>query len=471
MTVLVAGGGITGLVAARELANLGIPAAVLETAPRFGGKIATERVDGYVVERGPDSFVTFRPAAVELVRELGLADELVSTREPRTVHVSHRGRLHPMPDGFGLVLPTRLRPFVTTGLFSVPEKLRMSLDLALPRMADGEGDEPVGRFLRRRVGDAAVDRLAGPLIGGVYGTPIDELSMDAVVPQLRAAEQDHRSLLLAGLAEGRAARRVNAQATGSPAPLGLFVSLAGGMGCLVDALVAELAAAPGVELRPGTAVRELAPRGTGLIARLSDGTEMPAEAAILATPGTVTGALLEPISAAAAAAVRSIRQGSTAVVSLGYPVHRVAQLPDGHGVLVPRSEGMTIGACTWSSRKWPGRAPAGRLLVRAFMPDSPPGSDEAIAAIARAEVGRLLAIDGQPELVRVARWQAAMPRYTVGHLGRVAAAEEALRPWPAITLAGASFHGVGLPDCIAQGRAAAHRVAAVIGATRIRVAV
>jgi oxygen-dependent protoporphyrinogen oxidase len=470
MDVLVAGGGITGLAAAWELGRLGVQVRVVEASARFGGKIATETVDGYLVESGPDSFVTLRPAALDLARELGLADELVSTLDPRTVYVSHRGRLVRMPEGFGLVLPTRLRPFVTTRLFSIPEKLRMALDLALPRLANGH-DEAVGAFLRRRVGDAAVDRLAGPLVGGIYGTPIDELSVDAVVPQLRTAERAHRSLLLAGLAEGRSARRAAPEAGGSRPRLGMFASLAGGMGRLVDVLVTALSEMPEVELVPRTAIQGLEPRRAGVLARLSNGTAEGADAAIVATPGATTAALLAPLAPAASAAIRAIPQGSTCVVSLGYPIDRVGLPLDGHGVLVPRSEGLSISACTWSSRKWPGRAPADRVLVRAFVPDPPAGSDHELASVARAEVESLLRIDGPPDLVRVARVRSAMPRYTVGHLGRVTAAEQALEAWPAIALAGGTYRGVGLPDCIAQGRAAARRVAARLGAATEPIAV
>ena len=203
MSVLVIGGGITGLAAARALARDGVPVTLAEAGPRLGGKIATERVDGLVLEMGPDSFLATRPAAVTLCRELGLGDELVGTRDPRAVYIRHRGELVPMPEGLGLVLPTKVMPFARTRLFSWPEKIRMTRDVVSPRML-GADDIAVGTFLRRRLGSPIVDRLAGPLVGGVYGTPIDELSLDAVVPQLRVAEREHRSLLFAGLADGRA---------------------------------------------------------------------------------------------------------------------------------------------------------------------------------------------------------------------------------------------------------------------------
>jgi protoporphyrinogen/coproporphyrinogen III oxidase len=479
VTVLVAGGGITGLAAAQELGRAGVPTLLLEAAPRLGGKVGTDVVDGFVVERGPDSFITTRPAGVALARELGLGDELVGVREPRTVYIMRDGRLVPMPEGLGLVLPTRAWPFVRTRLFSWPEKARMGLDLVLPRLAPAE-DESVGRFLERRLGRALVDRLAGPLVGGIYGTDIDELSLDAVVPQLREAEARHRSLLLAGLADGRAMRRARAAreaaarevqpgpgsgaAPVAPRPLGIFASLARGMGSLVDAIEAGLRADASVSVRLGVALRSLEPLGAGVVAHLSDGTTVRADAAILATPGPATAALVEPFAATAARAIATVPHGSSTVVSLGYRVDRLERPLAGHGVLVPPSERLAISACTWSSEKWAGRAPDGAVLVRAFLPELGPGlADAELVAMARAAAEPTIGAHGDPELVRVSRAEASMPRYTVGHLDRVARAEAELAAIPAVHLAGAAYHGVGLPDCIAQGRGAAARVVARLG--------
>ncbi|HYM84658.1 MAG TPA: protoporphyrinogen oxidase [Candidatus Dormibacteraeota bacterium] len=474
MTVIVAGGGITGLVAARDLGRAAVPTLLLEASPRLGGKIGTERVDGFVVERGPDSFITTRPAGVTLARELGLGDQLIGVREPRTVYILRDGRLVPMPEGLGLVLPTRAWPFVRTPLFSWPDKARMGLDLVLPRLL-GAGDEAVGAFLRRRLGRALVDRLAGPLVGGIYGTDIDELSLDAVVPQLREAESRHRSLLLAGLADGRAMRRARAereaatrrvggdasgsgQASAPSRPLGIFPSLAAGMGSLVDALVTSLEADPAVTVRRGVALRTLEPLGAGMVARLSDGSTVRADGIVLATPGPAAATLIEPFAPRAALAVASIPHGSSTVVSLAYRRDRLERELIGHGVLAPRSEGLPISACTWSSEKWPGRAPDDAVLVRAFLPELGPGrSDAQLVELARSAAEPLIQARGEPEIVLVSRAEASMPRYTVGHLERVARAEAELAAVPAVVLAGAAYRGVGLPDCIAQGRAAAAR--------------
>jgi oxygen-dependent protoporphyrinogen oxidase len=462
MTVLVVGGGITGLSAAYALGRAGVPTTLVEASARLGGKVRTERVDGFLVESGPDSFIAYRPAALELCRELGLGDAIIRPTEPRVVNVRAGGRFARLPDGIGLVLPTRLRPLVTTPMFSPFEKVRMGLDLVLPRAAR-DGDVAVGPFLRRRLGGALVERLAGPLIGGVYGTSIDTLSLDAVVPQLREAERDHRSLLLASLAQGRARKRSGAGAS-SP-----FVTLAGGLGQLTDALAAALEASPAVTVRMGTEVAGLERQGAGFAIRLAGGERLHGDAVVLTGPAPISAGLLDALAPGAADRLRTIPYGSTGVVSLGY---RADQLPGplvGHGFLVADGEPLSISACTWSSLKWAGRAPDGMVLLRAFIGQDGErllaGPDAEIAAAARRDLALTMGVRGDPVVTRVARWPAAMPHYSVGHLERVAAAFESLARVPNLVLAGAAYHGVGLPDCIAQGRAAAARVQRVLEGT------
>jgi oxygen-dependent protoporphyrinogen oxidase len=480
VSVVVVGGGITGLAAAYALGKEGVPTLLLEASDRLGGKVRTETVDGFVIEHGPDSFVSYRPAAVRLAGELGLGDAIVRPQDPRIVFVRARDRFMRFPDGMGLVLPTKFRPFVTSNLFSWPEKARMALDLVLPR--DGrDGDVAVGPFIRRRLGKAMVDRLAGPLIGGVYGTDIDELSVAAVVPQLREYERKHRSLLLASLAEVReraaaakAASAAAAATTGTVQAVGgssrsPFVTLAGGTGQLVETLARTVRSLPGVEVRTGVRVHSLSLEIDGPRAgvRLEGGEFVCADAVILATPAPTTATLLDDVAPDAAKHLRTIEHGSTAVVNLAY---RDEQVPDdvvGHGFLVAEDEPLTIGACTLSSRKWAGRAPDGTLLIRAFIGSTRSEGhrlpDARLVAAAHADIARLLGISGAPILSRVARYPGAMPHYTVGHLDRVAAAEAALAPFPALRIAGGAYRGVGLPDCIAQGRAAADAVLARLG--------
>ncbi len=464
MSVLVVGGGITGLAAARALVLDGVPVTLVDAGPRLGGKIATERVDGLLLEQGPDSFLATRPAAITLARDLGLGDDLVGTKDPRAVYIRHHGELVRMPEGLGLVLPTKAMPFARTRLFTWPEKIRMARDVAWPRTL-GSDDIAVGTFLRRRLGSPLVDRLAGPLVGGVYGTPIDELSLDAVVPQLRVAEREHRSLLFAGLAEGRAMRAAVAKRPPGSKSLGVFVSLRSGMDTLTDALAASLADA-GADLRTGCSVRSLSRAGTGVAARFADGSLARFDGVILATPAPVSAHLLEGEVPGAASALGGIPHGTSILVTLAYDRQYVDRELVGHGYLVPTSHGGAISACTWSSEKWPDRAPDDRLLLRMFVRDEGAWTsmpEPELVAAARAEAEATLRIAGEPLLARVSRWDGAMPRYTVGHLGRVAAIEEAVSAWPAVTVAGASYRGVGLPDCVTQGLAAAARMGEWLG--------
>lgn len=458
---LVVGGGITGLSAAYELARSGVTTMLVEASGRLGGKVHTERVAGLLVDRGPDSFVSYRPAATELARELGLDGALVRPQEPREVFIRARGRFTPMPQEMGLILPRALRPFVTTPLLSPLDKLRVGLDLVLPRTRLA-GDVGVGPFLRRRLGRALVERLAGPLIGGVYGTPVDELSLMAVVPQLRDAEVSHRSLLLASLASR------NGRSTGSGSP---FISFLGGTGQLVDGLVASLRETADMELRTGVAVSRLERAGGRTAVHLSSGEVLRPDAIVLAVPGPAAASLLEPGVPAAVTVLRTIRHGTTALVTLAYRADQFAQPPIGHGFLVAAGEPLTIDACTISSNKWAGRAPEDTVLLRAFI-GSRTGralelSDEDLVAAAQQDVEETLGVRGAPHLVRLGRWTQLMPQYTVGHLSRVAAVEAAMTGVPGIVLAGATYRGVGIPDCVAQGRAAAQKLVARLGGSSV----
>ncbi len=453
MRALVVGGGIAGLAAAHAFSRAGLDVTLVDAAPRLGGKIVTERGDGFIVERGPDSFLTARPTALALCREVGLGAEILAPLEPHDVFVWHGGRLVPVPEGTGLGIPTRVRPFATSGLFSPREKLRAALEVLVPSRRSGDTpDESIGAFLRRRFGDAVVDRLAGPLISGVYGAGIDELSLLALMPRLREAERRYGSLVRAGLAARRAA---------GPASGPLLVTLARGMGSLVDAIVARLAA----DIRLGAGVASLERAGTRYVARLDDGARIAADVVVVACPAPAAARAHADLVPLASAALGTLTYRGTAAVSLAYAASQLPAPLAGHGFVVPEGA-LAIAACTWSSAKWPGRAPAGAVLVRATVRDERllAAPDDALVEAAHDAVTRAMGIVGRPTLARVARWAGAMPRYTVGHLDRIAAAERALAAHPGLALAGAAYRGSGLPDCIAQGEAAAARL---VGAQRV----
>ena len=452
--LLVVGGGIAGLAAAWEAATTGADVTLVEASGRLGGKVRTEEVDGFVVEHGPDAVVAYRPAALQLAGEVGLADEIVHVGPGRNVQVRAAGQLHPLPDGMGLVLPTRVRPFLGTRLLSWRDKARAARDLVLPRRL-GPDDVAIGAFLRARLGGGIVTRLADPLVGGIYGASVDDLSLDAVLPTLRTSEREHRSLILASLAQGRAARRgaMTPGAASSP-----FRSLARGLGSLPQRLAERLPAA-GVVVRLDERATRLQLRQRQTIVTFAGGSTDAFDGLVLAAGGAGESALLEAHAPAAAHFFHQLPRTSTAVVTLAY---RTADLPGvtTHGWLDAGPAPVT--GVTVSSTKWPGRAPAGILLLRAFLPERvgpvATGSDDEILAAVSGYVTEVLAAPAVPVRHWITRWTRAMPRYGVGHLARVRELEADLARYPTWQVAGSAVRGVGVPDCVADGRRAARTV-------------
>ncbi len=451
--LVVVGGGITGLAAAWQGVRRGAHVGVVEADERLGGKVATTHRDGFAIEEGPDSFVAYRPAALRLIEELGLADQVIAPGAGRRVSLLSRGRLRPMPDGMGMVLPTRLGPFVTTSVLSWPDKLRAALDLVIPRRLP-DHDVAIGSFLRSRLGGGIVRRFADPMVGGIYGAGIDELSLDAVLPSLRENERDHRSLMLASLASGRAAR-ARAGSVRGPAS-SPFRTMSGGMGQLVDALVGRLRA-DGVEILTGTRVEALDERG----ARLSDGRLLEADAVVLAGGAAESARLLRDHVPEAARALEQVPLASTTVVTLAWPKTAFATAPSSQGWL--QADAGPFSGLTVSSVKFAGRAPEGMVLARIFVPDKrgplTGAADAALTAAVLDHVRPLLGVHDDPALIHITRWRRTMPKYTVGHLDRAAAVDGALAAVrPRWAVAGSALHGVGVPDCIADGRARADAV-------------
>jgi protoporphyrinogen/coproporphyrinogen III oxidase len=459
--VVIVGGGISGLAAAHALTagpDPQIACTLVEEDRRLGGKIHTEHIQGCVVEHGAESFLASKPWAASLCRSLGLGDRLVGTRPGYPVHVAWRGRLHPLPEGVALGVPTRVGALARSSLFSPREKLRMALDVILPR---GRAvDESVGALVRRRLGEAAVDRLAGPLLGGIYAGDPDQLSAQDTAGQLVAWEAQSRSLILAGLTH----RQRRSAAPGTP-PSPMFLSLSGGMGEMVDRLTAALHGTAVLTGRRVIRVRRLPePSSRGYAAILDDGTQLEADGLVLATPAYAAARLLDPLAPAAARRLRAIPYVSTAAVTLAYRRQAVRHPLEGNGFVVARGEPLHITACTWVSSKWPGRAPEGLALLRCYLGAAGreavlQETDQRLLDLVRADLRATLGVEAAPLFASLARWPMAMPQYTPGHLARVEAIERELQSLPGILLAGAGYRGIGVPDCIRQGSEAAHRLA------------
>ena len=460
MRLVVVGGGITGLAAAHhalELARerrIALELTLVEARERLGGTIATERAGGFLIEAGPDSFLSEKPWALALCRRLGLEDRLARTDDRyRKVFVWHAGRLHPLPDGWELLAPTRLAPFLSSRLFSWPGKLRMAFDLVLPRgIAD---DESLGAFVRRRLGREALERVAQPLVAGIYTADPDDLSLTATMPRFAELEKQERSIIL-GL---RRARR-RARETGvSGARWSLFVTLKEGM--------EELVAALATRLQPGTVllkqrVAGVERRGDRWRVATAEGADLDADRVIVATESHAAARMLRYVDPTLATLLAEIPYASSATVTLGYRRADVAHPLDGFGFVVPHAQKRALLACTFSSVKYAGRAPEGDVLLRAFVGGA---LNEAVLELddaplvmrARAELREALGITAAPALARVFRWPKAMPQYHVGHLARVETIERRAGALPGLDLAGGAYRGVGIADCVRSGEAAAER--------------
>ncbi len=463
--VAIIGGGIAGLSAAwyLEKARRGGAAVewtLFEKSERLGGVIKTEHRDGYVLEAGPDSFLTIKPDGAQLCRDLGIDDQLISSNDSeRKTYILVKGRLVPIPDGLQFMVPTRVWPMVTTTLFSWDTKLRMAAEF-FSLSGIQRHDEPVAAFVRRHFGQQMVERVAEPLLAGVYGGDAESLSMRAVLPRFVEMEREHGSLARATLrarqrsqvrelAQGRDGRNV---ATAQP----LFTSLKSGVQQMVDAIVASL---PARSLRLGQ--RELSLRRSGdewVIESAGSGQRF--DAVLLAVPAPVASGLLQPLQPKLGWLLGKIHYTSSVAVALAYDK---AALPPGHGFLVPRAEGRKMLACTFVHEKFPHRAPEGTALLRCFLsssrvPDLLSYSDDQLRELVQGELDTILQLGAEPSVTRVFRWECALPQYETGHLDRVAEIEKLLAETPGVHIMGNSFYGIGIPDCIRSARLAVEKI-------------
>ncbi len=467
--VVIVGGGVTGLAAAHRLGELEPRAKVLvlEAGPRPGGVLRTVHREGFLIEESADSFLTALPHGMGLCRRLGLEDEVIPTDpDRRRAFVVSRGRLAPIPDGLVIMAPTRFWPMVTTPILGPWGKLRMGLELLIP--ARESGDESLASFARRRFGRDAYERLIQPLVGGMYTGDPERLSVRATMPRFQEMERAHGSLIRASLRD-RAARGAAPRNAGSGARYGLFVGLRRGMSSLIEALSRRL---PEGTVHCGATVERLdrGQDGRWLIhaAGGRDSWKLEADALILATPARPAGRLLAKVDPELGDHLEQISSTSCAIVSLAYRRQQVGHALDGFGFVVPRREGRSILSGSFSSIKFPGRAPEGTVLLRAFLggafqPEILDLDDDRLVTLAARDLSSLLDIQGDPLVRHVSRWPGVMPQYEIGHLDRVQLIEERVARHAGLALAGNAYHGVGVPQCIQSGEQAAERIAEALG--------
>lgn len=471
--IVIIGGGIAGLSAAYYVSKgskSGIKITLLEQAVYWGGKLVTERIPfgagDFVIEGGPDTFVVTKPWGVELCKELGLADRLRGTNpETKKTYILKNGRLHELPGGLTMMVPTEFGPLLRTGLLSWPEKARMGLDFVLPA-ARGDGDETLGAFVTRRLGRAAYENLIEPLMSGIYAGDGDRLSLQATFPYLRDLERQHGGLVKGALALRQERLRRAPRNGNNPAPRpgsrGIFLTPLTGLAEITEAIVGRLETNE-VDLRLQTTAQRLSRETQGYSVILSSGESLLADGVILATPAFIAAELIADFAPELAAQLSSIDYVSTATVTLAYRESDLPRPLDGYGYVIPRCEGRKALACTWTSTKFPHRAPDGYALLRVFVgragQEGEIAWDEAgLLQAARAELRLTLGITAEPLLKRIYRWEKAMPQYNLGHPERLRRIEAYLTAHPGLALAGNGYQGIGIPDCIHSGELAAEKM-------------
>jgi oxygen-dependent protoporphyrinogen oxidase len=453
--VVIIGGGISGLSSAYYLAKGGAASTIVESRPRLGGVIHTEHVEGCTLEAGPDSFLSIKPAALDLIRDLGLSDQVIGSNDHlRVTFVRKGGRLLPLPDGLMMMVPTKILPLAATRLLSWGTKLRMGLEL-LRAPRPKAGDESVAQFIEEHYGREAVDYLAEPLLSGIYGGDPSALSVTSVLPRFVELANQYGSLTRGVLAERAKAARHHSGAT--PAPL--FRTLKGGLGQMVDAVAAALRGQAEVRQVRAQAVERA---GTGFRLRL-DGGWLEAGRLVIACEAHCAATLLAGLDPRLAELLGTVAYSSSMTVALGFDAAGFAQPPVGFGFLVPRKERRRLVACTWVGTKFSHRVPDGTIVARCFLGGMGDAGvlgepDDAIVRAVSNELQEIAGISQRPRFTRISRWPRSMAQYTVGHPQRLAEMEARAAAIPGLYLAGNAYTGIGIPDCIRMGRAAAEAI-------------
>ncbi len=453
--VLIVGGGISGLSSAYYLRKAGFRPCIVERQPYLGGVITTDVVDGCVIEGGPDSFLAAKPWAMDLIREIGLENEVIGSNDHlRVTYVRRHGKLEPLPDGLMLMVPTKAMPMATTRLLSWRTKARMAFELLRRPPRQPVGDRSVADFVRDHYGPEAVDYLAEPLLAGVYGGRPDQLSVTSVLPRFVELEKRYGSLTRGVLAAMRKARK---ESSATP----LFQTLKGGLG----QLTARLEELMGDDLEVVRGDAETVERDSTSFRLRVNGQWMESDAVVVACQAYQAGALLENAFPELAAILDSIPYSSSMTVALGYDSKNFGHPLEGFGFLVPERERQRMIACTWVGTKFPYRVPDSRAVLRVFLGGAGDSAildetDETVVEIVRRELREVMGVTEEPVFQHISRWPRSMAQYTVGHEERVQRIAELANLVPGLHLAGNAYYGIGVPDCIRMGKEAAEAIAA-----------
>jgi oxygen-dependent protoporphyrinogen oxidase len=473
---IIIGGGLSGLSTAYYLqgevvrSRLDLETILIEKENRFGGCIVTDEVDDFIIEGGPDCFLAEKPWAIQLCEELGLRDRLLCTNEEnRRVFILSRGKLHELPEGFMLMVPTSLTPFLKSSLISLPGKLRMAMDLFLPRKRTDE-EESLAQFVKRRLGNEALEKIAEPLVAGIHaGTP-ETMSLSSTFPRFIQLEEEYRSLILGMLARRRKASEFAKKRSGPKRTM--FMSLVGGMMELTDAIQGRLDEGSLVTDKRVVRINHIGKATTRdhspYEVYLEGGETMGADCIVLATPTYITAELLQGMGGTLSEGLLSIPYVSTATISLVYRGPEIHHPLDGFGFVIPRAERRKIMASTWTSVKFPHRSGPDSVLLRAFVggshnEDLVDLDDEEMLEVVRGELMDIMGITAQPIITRIYRWHKSMPQYMVGHAGKLSRLEETLTRYPGLYLTGCAYRGIGIGDCIHEGQLTAEKVLKFLG--------
>lgn len=470
--VVIIGGGIAGLSAVWSLRehcrDRSFEIVLLERNDRFGGNIRTEKTDGFLIEGGPDCFLSEKPWAMELSKRLGLGDKFLTTNEKnKKTFVLSGGSLHVLPEGVILMIPTKILPLATSSLISWPGKIRMAAELFIPKRKDST-DESLGDFVRRRLGKEALDKIAEPLVAGVHAGDPETMSVRASFPKFVQLEEESGSLIRGMVAKMAQMHKARKAAPAPPAgserkKVTMFMTLKDGLSELVDTLTSRLSKMENTVLRKGAPVSSIEKKDGRYIVRLEGGEEIDADAVVVAAPAWAASNLLKAIDPELSEKLLTIPYVSTATVSIAFKKKDVKHPLNGFGFVVPKIEKRRIMAATWTSVKFSHRAPDDSVLIRCFVGGSKNAElvaldDREMVKMVREELRDIMGIDAEPVLTRVFRWKNSMPQYTIGHEERIKWIDERVASTHGLYLTGSAYHGIGISDSIRYGDVVAKKI-------------